>query len=836
MLARLVIVVLLLTSAAGPACAVGDPRFAMSGWAGWSKFDEVGSTWWLNWGHSTSTTYVNDNYPYLRMYWRTKAGEYTDAQIQGWASTVRALYGPGVTVWWTASNEPNDRGQANQTPAEFAAGYYQYHKNLRIGDPTCKILGPGILNWTFQSDSVWQKGREWYQEFRTLWAADPVYSAYSMSVQGNPYPPMDGFNLHTYDLRGIQGTPYVGPPDWNYLASETLACRADLLTWPETQNLKIWNTEYGSLRAGTITDSADTLGGFCLWLRQQPFMERWFFFILRTTDGSWQQTVLLDASGNINALGKAHYTLSTMGDAEVLNLPFNAGYGTGSAYTRPGTVYRSGGILEDHSLGLQLGLKQGTSFSVGDMRGRTYTTDRRIRRVTLNYRFTCDPALFQFEVDIPGHERVFASGAAAMEQWLDLDLSAYDTNQVSLGLYCVAANTCQEADWVRKLQINNITFWFDDTLDASFAQAKSLPERRRVRLSSAVVSAVYPDCFAVQAEDRSAGIVAIGSTTAQVGDRCTLAGDTLSSDAMRVLVNPEVADVTQGAPPKPMAMNCAATGGGASGLQQAVVDDAAASKYASGLSNVGLLVRTAGIVSYVDPSERFFYLDDGSGLNDGSGHAGIRVSLQGLPVPVLGTPASVTGVCFATLIDGRPARLLRPRGPDDAQFGAVTSRLTNGGFERGDISGWQVIGNHGAAVSGIWYFNISAYSGDWFYGHGTSYGALPGTLYQRVQVDPAKRYDARAWSRVLHGGNNQDSAMNRIGVDPTGGVDPASPAVIWSPWDSQSQWYASVWRELALNGIQPAGDYITLFLETLQQYEPGWHLNCFDTVTLTELE
>lgn len=61
---------------------VGDDRFAMSGWAGWSKFDEVGSCWWLNWGKSLGPTYANDNYPYVRMYWRTKAGEYTDETIQ----------------------------------------------------------------------------------------------------------------------------------------------------------------------------------------------------------------------------------------------------------------------------------------------------------------------------------------------------------------------------------------------------------------------------------------------------------------------------------------------------------------------------------------------------------------------------------------------------------------------------------------------------------------------------------------------------------------------------------------------------------------------------------
>jgi len=455
----LLILSALILCAPKDACAtVGDDRFAMSGWAGWSKFDEVGSCWWLNWGMSLSPTYANDNYPYVRMYWRTKAGQYTDETIQNWARTAKSLYGPGVTVWWTASNEPNDRGQANQTPAEFAAGYYQYYKNLKIGDPTCKVLGPGILNWTFQSDSVWKKGKEWYEEFRQIWANDPVYSAYSMSIQGNPYPPMDGFNMHTYDLRGIQGTPWQGPPDWKYLRDETLACYADIQTYPETRNLKIWNTEYGSLRCLNITEAADTLGPICLWFRQQPFMARWFFFILKTSDGSWQQTVLLDANNNINALGRAHFALSTMGDEEVYNLPYNAAYDSGTAYTRSGCIYTTK-FVEDYNLGLNVYPIQGYSYNAGEMRGRTYFAGRRIKRLTFNYRMTCNPVLYQIEVDVPGHNSVWSSGQNTGDQWADIDLTPYNTDRVSIALYCKATNTYTDPTGTAIAKITNITMW-----------------------------------------------------------------------------------------------------------------------------------------------------------------------------------------------------------------------------------------------------------------------------------------------------------------------------------------------------------------------------------------
>lgn len=651
--------VLLALSASTPAdCVVGDSRFGVSGWRSFADLDKVGSCWFLNWGKSTNAALANPDYPYVRMYWRTKANEYTDAQIQDWARTVRSQLGPGVPIWWTASNEPNDRGQANQTPAEFAAGYYQYHKNLRIGDPDCKVLGPSMLNWTFLSDSVWKTGKDWYTEFRELWANDPTYSAYSNSIQGNPYPPMDGFNMHTYDLRGIQGTPWEGQPDWTYLRDQTLACHADLQNWPETKNLRIWNTEYGTLRVATITDTADSLGGFGLWLRKQSFIERWFFFILRTGDGTWQQTVLMDSDGNVNALGKAHLTLSTLGKAEVLNMPHDQAYNTGSNYTRTGFI-SSTKYTERFELGLNFVLKQ-MPYGITEMKGRYYTLPRRVRRVTFNYRMTCDTSKFQLEVDVPGHTRVWSSGSASLDQWADIDLSSYETNRVCFGLYCIAANTYTGPADQAKVQINNITFWYDDTAETTVDVAKSLPDYRRVRLQGVVVSAVYPDSCAVQSADRSAGIV-VASMAASVGDRCTVTGILGTRNGYRILLSPEVTDRTPGPAPEPVGLNTRASGGGAFGLQGAVVDNAAAGANAAGLSNVGLLVRLAGRVTYVDANRTYYYLDDGAGLNDGSGHKGVRVTLEGQPAPEVGTDVMVTGVCYTQIIGGRAARRIRVR-------------------------------------------------------------------------------------------------------------------------------------------------------------------------------
>lgn len=47
-----------------------------------------------------------------------------------------------------------------------------------------------------------------------------------------------------------------------------------------------------------------------------------------------------------------------------------------------------------------------------------------------------------------------------------------------------------------------------------------------------------------------------------------------------------------------------------------------------GLSVAGLLMKTWGKVTYKDPEGKFMYIDDGSNLNDGSGHAGLKVAFN----------------------------------------------------------------------------------------------------------------------------------------------------------------------------------------------------------------
>lgn len=372
-------------------------------------------------------------------------------------------------------------------------------------------------------------------------------------------------------------------------------------------------------------------------------------------------------------------------------------------------------------------------------------------------------------------------------------------------------------------------------LVAGLRAAKTHPMGSWIALRDQVVTASFPGRFYVEQPDRSAGIGVLSTDSVTIGDRVTVYGQTqvLGHEAV---ISGHAADTRAGEPLEPVAMTNASTGGGSTGIQEAPTDDAGANRCAVGLSNVGCLVRTFGNASYVDPTGEFFYLDDGSGISDGSGYTGIRVLTSGLLVPVEETFARVTGILGVTDLGGRCIRLLRPRAISDLVYERTANYVLNPGFESGVLSPWVTAGTPGQIISGTYYFSIVAQSGNFFFAQYGNYATKSGTIYQVASVKPGASYSASVWSRVLHGGNTQEAAKNRIGIDPTGGTDPASPNIIWSDWDSQSAWYYSEWHRISTPIAAVLGDRVTVFLEYLQQETPGWHINCFDDAVLEEID
>ncbi len=141
---------------------------------------------------------------------------------------------------------------------------------------------------------------------------------------------------------------------------------------------------------------------------------------------------------------------------------------------------------------------------------------------------------------------------------------------------------------------------------ARVGEAKQLADGTFVSLEGAVVSAktgaVGPGFFYVQSPDRSSGIRVIGTSPFDAGSPVNLTGTVSTAGPERVILLGSISSVSGGTSLRPLFVGNSHVGGGDNGLQPGVTGG-------TGLNNVGLLVRVAGIAS---PSgEREFTVNDG---------------------------------------------------------------------------------------------------------------------------------------------------------------------------------------------------------------------------------
>ena len=139
-------------------------------------------------------------------------------------------------------------------------------------------------------------------------------------------------------------------------------------------------------------------------------------------------------------------------------------------------------------------------------------------------------------------------------------------------------------------------------------------------------------------------------------------GLAIAACALVVLASAGFAEVIE-----PLAVNNAAIGGGALNQYTPGVEGG------YGLNNIGLLIRTWGRVTFVDPGNAFFYIDDGTNRIDGSGNTGVRVACDNLAPGNSITPPAVdsyvilTGISSTIMIDSKIQPNVRPRRQDDIQ-------------------------------------------------------------------------------------------------------------------------------------------------------------------------
>lgn len=187
-----------------------------------------------------------------------------------------------------------------------------------------------------------------------------------------------------------------------------------------------------------------------------------------------------------------------------------------------------------------------------------------------------------------------------------------------------------------------------------------------------LVSAVFPDGFYIQLPDRSRGIRVAGSSAVLRGDMVNVAGTMGVSDGERVVLPAGATVLGHGYAVSPIGMINRDLGGGSQGLDLGVTGGL-------GRNNLGLLVRTAGVVvaAGVLGGETVLWIDDGSGVlgpsPDGVAPGG-GVCVRGAIGPsAVGEYVSVTGIASVGEQAGVRYRVVRPRDPADVQVVARDS-------------------------------------------------------------------------------------------------------------------------------------------------------------------
>jgi hypothetical protein len=171
--------------------------------------------------------------------------------------------------------------------------------------------------------------------------------------------------------------------------------------------------------------------------------------------------------------------------------------------------------------------------------------------------------------------------------------------------------------------------------------------------------------FYVEESDRTSGIQCRSNSLLDPGQTAIIYGTMAEIDGERVLVDADVyaGSLSTAQIPGALGMNNRSLGGGAFGLQQAISGS-------FGLNNIGLLVRTWGVVtaSGLDPRgwATWFYLDDGSKIQDGTGITGVYVRFpSGTPVPAVGVHLRVTGISSCEVYNWNLVNVLLPRTTED---------------------------------------------------------------------------------------------------------------------------------------------------------------------------
>lgn len=214
-----------------------------------------------------------------------------------------------------------------------------------------------------------------------------------------------------------------------------------------------------------------------------------------------------------------------------------------------------------------------------------------------------------------------------------------------------------------KLSIQEIV----EPVPATIPEAKLAADDTLIRIEAAIVSAAWDDVFYISSDNRSAGVrVERKSHGLTEGMRATVTGYPRTSLNGERYIEASSAVQAGSGSVKPLGMPNKSLGGG-DFLNPATATGQAGVVDGIGLNNIGLLVRTMGVVTSVGSG--FLYIDDGSELKDGSStngkeNTGLRVVCDSSGYKS-GDYLVVTGISASVLVGEAPAKCLLTRSPED---------------------------------------------------------------------------------------------------------------------------------------------------------------------------
>jgi hypothetical protein len=180
---------------------------------------------------------------------------------------------------------------------------------------------------------------------------------------------------------------------------------------------------------------------------------------------------------------------------------------------------------------------------------------------------------------------------------------------------------------------------------------------------------------------------------------------------------------------------------------------------------------------------------------------------------------------------------------------AASNLLANPGFEDGTGAGparpvvnWVTGGALDLkTANGGWFWGLTSHSGGWLLQGAVNGTSSDGYAYQRVTgAAPGRDYTFSAWLQTAMRENdtwkydvwnNRDRLIHiRLGIDPTGGTDPNSTAVRWTPRMYSHRRYT----QLATSAIAQSSN-LTVFV-SMKGSGGQWHLYAVDDCALTHEE